>query len=390
MSLPNPYTPGAGFMPTYLAGRDELLQEANQSLQNLANNYPQRSIIYYGLRGVGKTVLLNAVEEKSELYEINFMHIEVMEKSNFLSTLFSSTKRFIAEITPKSKKQNFINSAKALLSSLTVTYELGDQKIKLDIDPNTTSLATGSLANDLTQLFIVLGKLLKNSNSSLCIFVDEIQYMRDEEIESLVNALHRCNQLRLPIMIFGAGLPKILKTVGEAKSYSERLFEFKKVDKLQNEDAKKAIIAPANIFGVSYTDSAIEKIIEITSGYPYFIQEFCNIIWDSSNKYSIDIDIVEKCICKFTEKLDDGFFRIRYERCSNKEKEFMFAMIKCEGLPCTVSNVATMMKSSVKTISVHRAQLIHKGMIYATGYGEIDFTVPQFDKFLYRMLNKKN
>lgn len=230
-----------------------------------------------------------------------------------------------------------------------------------------------------------MGRMAIKAKKSLCFFIDEIQYMKSGEMEALLNALHRVNQLRLPLIVYGAGLPKILRILGEVKSYSERLFKYISVAELSEEDAKKAIIEPAKDLDIMYEDDAVDKIRRLTQGYPYFIQELCDTVWEYTEKEIITKEDVERVIPTFETNLDQGFFRVRYDRCTKIEQDFLFAMVKCGELPCTIANVAKILGKPVKGISTTRAQLISKGMIYATGHGEIDFTVPQFDLFLKRM-----
>ena len=357
MKYANPYTPGAGFMPGHIAGRKESLERAEKYLNTIVLGYPQQSVIYYGLRGVGKTVLLNAIECKTDDMPVLMGHIEIAEKKNFTQQITNYSKKFIHKMSFKETAKDFV------------------------------SKVTGDLSDDLTDLFVTMGKMADKTGYAICFFVDEIQYMKDEEIGALVNAIHRCNQLRLPLMIFGAGLPKILKTLGKVKSYSERLFRFEEIDALSDEDAREAIVKPAEPLEGSYTDEALKRIIQETQGYPYFIQELCSAIWEelAPEQTVIDIDDVEHAIVKFYENLDLGFYKLRYDRCTHKEKIFIFAMAKCKKLPCSISNVAKMMESEVASISPYRAQLINKSVIYATGYAEIDFTVPGFDRFLKRV-----
>lgn len=357
MKYANPYTPGAGFMPGHIAGRKESLERAEKYLNTIVLGYPQQSVIYYGLRGVGKTVLLNAIECKTDDMPVLMGHIEIAEKKNFTQQITNYSKKFIHKMSFKETAKDFV------------------------------SKVTGDLSDDLTDLFVTMGKMAEKTGYAICFFVDEIQYMKDEEIGALVNAIHRCNQLRLPLMIFGAGLPKILKTLGKVKSYSERLFRFEEIDALSDEDARDAIVKPAEPLEGSYTEEALRRIIQETQGYPYFIQELCSAIWEELDPEQtvIDIDDVEHAIVKFYENLDLGFYKLRYDRCTHKEKIFIFAMAKCKKLPCSISNVAKMMESEVASISPYRAQLINKSVIYATGYAEIDFTVPGFDRFLKRV-----
>ena len=353
MKYADPYTPGAGFMPGHIAGRKETLERAEKYLNTIVLGYPQQSVIYYGLRGVGKTVLLNAIECKTDDMPILMGHIEIAEKRNFTQQITNYSKKFIHKMSFKETAKDFVSRVQDLLKAFTVTYNPEDQSFKVGMEER-EYIVTGDLSEDLTDLFVAMGKMADKTGYAICFFVDEIQYMKEEEIAALVNAIHRCNQLRLPLMIFGAGLPKILKTLGKVKSYSERLFRFEEIDALSGQDAKDAIVKPAEPLGGSYTEEAL-------------------------------IDDVKGAVLKFYENLDRGFYRLRYDRCTPKEKMFIFAMAKCEKLPCSISNVAKIMETEVSSISPYRAQLINKSMIYATGYAEIDFTVPGFDQFLKRL-----
>lgn len=394
MRNPNPYTPGAGFMPAYLAGREKLLEDAEKYLEAIEKGYPQQSVIYFGLRGVGKTVLLNAIEGIADNKNILYEHIEIKERKNqkseqgyFEQEIAKNCRKFLHAMSIKESAKSLLKRAMGVLKGFTVTYnpEDGSLSAGLDTDNVTEYIGTGDLPSDMTDLMVALGKAANESGSTICFFIDEIQYMKEIEIEALVGAIHRCNQLRLPLMIFGAGLPKILKTMGDAKSYTERLFQFEEVDALTKEAAEYAVREPAADENVCYTKKAMEKIIEITGRYPYFIQAFCSAIWEEGNEDVIEEADVEKALPVFWSNMDKGFFMVRFERCTKREKQFMFAMVKCGELPCTISNVAMIMNTNVGKISTFRAQLINKGLIYATGHAEIDFTVPQFDGFLKRI-----
>ncbi len=393
MDLPNPYTPGAGFMPLYLAGREKLLEEAEKYLDAIINRYPQQSIMYFGLRGVGKTVLLNAIEQIADNKDILYEHIEIKErrgsrsdKGYFEQQIAIICKKFLHRMRFSESAKAVFRKAISVVRGFTVTYNPEEGTFSAGLDGDIPEyMGTGDLPSDMTELFVSVGKAARESGNTICFFVDEIQYMKEIEIEALVGAIHRCNQLRLPILIFGAGLPKILKTMGDAKSYTERLFRFEKVDALSREEAIWAITEPASDWNIKYSEEALYKIISITERYPYFIQAFCNTIWNQSEGEQITIEDVEKSLPIFWEEMDRGFFMVRFERSTKSEKQFMFAMAKCESLPCTISNVAKFMNKSVQKISPFRAQLINKGLIYATGHAEIDFTVPQFDGFLRRI-----
>lgn len=385
MRIGSPYTPGAGAMPPFLAGRDDLLNDADKYLLSMVRGLPQRPVIYYGLRGVGKTVLLNAIEEKADELDILYAHIEIAEKRSFLIQIANSSKKIVHAMSMVEAAKDFYKKAFGILNAFNVTYNPNDQTFTAGLSEASPYITTGVLSDDLTDMFVSMGRAAAKAQRVICFFIDEIQYMKKEEMEALVNALHRVNQLRLPLMLFGAGLPKVLRILGEVKSYSERLFQYAEVGELSTEAAGEAIEEPAKQLGVKYTEEAIKEIIKWTKGYPYFIQELCSAVWEYTDGDVIGLDDVNRLIPTFLEHLDKSFFKVRFDRCTKKEHDFLFAMVKCGELPCTIANVAKILKKTVNTISPLRAQLINKGIIYSTGHGEIDFTVPLFDEYLKRI-----
>lgn len=385
MQYANPYTPGAGAMPAYLAGRDDIINNASKSLIALNKGYPQQSVIYYGLRGVGKTVLLNKIEESVEEFGILYEHIEIAEKGSFVRQISNSSKKMIHHMSITESAKEVAKKALGILKAFNVSWNPEDNTFSAGLSEPSPYISTGVLTDDLTEMFVSMGRTASKAGMALCFFIDEIQYMKESEMEALINALHRVNQLRLPIMMFGAGLPKILKIMGEVKSYSERLFKYYQIDRLSADDAEAAIINPAKEFNVVYDSAAIYKIIQLTKGYPYFIQELCSTVWEYSETEIIQLSDVERVVATFLSQLDESFFKVWYERCTKTEHDFLFAMVKCGELPCAISNVAKILRKKVSTISPLRAQLISKGIIHSTGHAEIDFTVPLFDEYLRRI-----
>ena len=380
--LINPYTPGAGLMPTYLAGRKKLIKEAKESILSLKSGYPQRPTAYYGLRGVGKTVLLNTIEEFALENNIIYEHIEIIEKRDFLLQLTNICRKFISRLNKIEQAKSLINKALSVLENFRLTYTMGDSSISAEVNKKNFEL----LSDDLTELFVIMGNAAKKSGDCIIFFIDEIQYAKEEELSSIINALHRTGQLRLPITFFVAGLNKILKQFSEIKTYSERMFDFKEITSLNYEETKKAITEPVKDLSVDYDEEAIKKIYDLTGGYPYFIQFFCDNLWRNIDKVNnITINDVNSTINSYFKRLDEGFFKSRFDRYTDKEKEFIKAMVKYGEPPCTINNVAKILKKSVRSISPIRAQLINKGIVYSVKYGEIDFTVPQFDLFLKRV-----
>lgn len=387
----NPYTSSAGMVPQYIAGRETLLESAMDTIAYVANGYTTRSVIYYGIYGVGKTVLLTEIEKIAQENKVYLERIEVKENSSFMEIISLYVGKLLRKMSVIERARHCVDTAKDVLLSFQVHYNK-DGEISLGVNTDALKGAgiadTGNLQNDLTELLVHLGRVGKDINKGAIFVVDEVQYIKEDEFEALMAAIHRCNQLGLPLVVFAAGLPKIAKIAGDIKSYAERLFNFVEVDKLEESDAKLALIRPAERFGVRYTEEALEEIICHTEGYPYFLQEYGQQVWKFIDRERKEITLtnVKEAYPHFINKLDESFFKVRHDRASEKELEFMKAMVRCGDLPCDTNKVAKIMDNSTyNQIAPIRAQLIHKGFIYASSRGEINFTVPQFDKYLKRI-----
>lgn len=380
----NPYRPGAGLMPLYIAGRDEEIENVSQMFDALTMNIPIQSVIFSGLYGVGKTVLINRLQTIAEEKEIFCKHIEVEEKNDFISQIAECSQAFLRKVSKKEKFKHLIQKPLEAIKSLMISFDPEENTFSLSMQDRELYLSN-NLTQSLTEVFTTIGETAYKTQIPVCFFIDEIQYMRQKELGSLIAALHRANQLGYPVMIIGAGLPKIYKMLSDEKSYSERLFLYTEIDSLNFEQSKKAIEEPVKKFEITYTDEAIEKIIDITKGYPFFIQQLCQIVYNRTDNKIIQASDIEQSITEFFERLDVGFFRSRYERCAESDKKFIFAMVKCGELPCTISNVAYNLNKTVTSISTTRAQLISKGIIYPVRYKELDFTVPEFVGYIRRL-----
>ena len=380
----NPYRPGAGLMPTYLAGRQSDIAEMENLFEALCLNIPTQSVIFSGLRGVGKTVLINKLQEIAEEKGIFCKHIEVEERNDFISQIASCSQAFLRKISTVEKFKSLIQKPLDAVKALVVSFDPDNKVFSLSLQEKELYTST-NLVQSLTDVFTTLGETAAKTNSPICFFVDEIQYMKKEELSALIAALHRANQLGYPVMLVGAGLPKIYSMLSEAKSYSERLFNYKEIGSLDMDQCRDAICKPAKKLDVSYDEAAVEKIIDITKGYPFFVQQLCQIVFQKKKGNMIDISDVKDSISEFFDILDSGFFKVRYERCTESDKKFIFAMVACNKLPCTILNVAMIMNRQVKSISTARAQLINKGIICAVKYKELDFTVPEFSGFIKRL-----
>lgn len=380
----NPYRPGSGLMPTYLAGRDEDIYNIEQMFDALTMNIPTQSVIFSGLRGVGKTVLINKLQKIAEDKDIFCRHIEIEERNDFISQIATCSQAFLRKVSAKEKFKHLIQKPLDAIKALVVSFDPNDNTFSLSLQERELYKST-NLTQSLTDVFTTIGETAYKAETPICFFIDEIQYMRPKELGSLIAALHRTNQLGYPVMIIGAGLPKIYKMLSEEKSYSERLFLYKEIGSLTEEQSRKAIEEPAKKFKVSYTDEAVCEIIKITKGYPFFIQQMCQVVFKNTDEKIIQKIHIDNNVGEFFKLLDIGFFKVRYERCSDGEKKFVFAMVKCGELPCTISNIAKNLKKDVTAISTTRAQLINKGIIYPIRYKELDFTVPEFSGFIQRL-----
>ena len=383
----NPYRPGAGMVPAYLAGRQDCIEEAVHVLEAVSVGFPSRSIVYYGLRGVGKTVLLNHLETVAEELPVVSEYMEITERGrSFQQYLALAVYKLIHQLSIKQQLAEQAKKVLSILKAFSLKYACGDVSVEITLDAAHGISDTGNLENDIMEVLISLGQAAKSSRQGVVLFIDEIQYMKEDELESLMTALHRLNQKGLPIVIMAAGLPKIAKIAGDVKSYAERLFQFVEIGTLTAEDAKKALTEPAAQFHVTYEPEALQYILDITEGYPYFLQEYGKWTWEARKKDTIitKADAVA-AFGKFEASLDESFFKVRHDRATPRELAFMIAMVQCGERPCNTKDIASQMGESVQRISPLRAQLIHKGFIFAAKRGAVDFTVPHFDSYLKRM-----
>lgn len=381
---PNPYKPGAGTPPLYLAGRRSDMDDAKVILASIAAGLPMRSVIYYGLRGVGKTVLLNKIEEEAKDLDIPAEFMEIEEKDGaFHRSVAFYVHKLIQRMSVKEKLSGYVRQALSILKAFSIKYSAQD--ISIEVQPANGISDTGDLQNDMTELFLALGKIAEKNERGAALFIDEIQNIDPSEFSALMAAMHRVNQKGYPLIIFAAGLPKVAKLAGDTKSYAERLFQFKEIGHLSDEEAAKALTEPARRFKVSYEDKAVQKVITETEGYPYFVQEYGKVAWDlNGGALTITAQTTDEAKPDFERNLDESFFKVRHDRATHKELCFLVAMAECQERPCKISEVAERLHMELKSISPLRAQLVSKGLIYPVDRGVIDFTVPHFDRFLRR------
>ena len=384
----NPYSPGAGTIPQELAGRDQLIEKANIELDRCRNGYSHRGQILFGLRGVGKTVLLNKLLNNAEIEGYWPILIETPENRSLPSMLISPLRNMLISSSHlTSQAADLGKQALGLLGGFVRAMKVKYNDIEFGLDiGNEKGADTGDLESDLTKLLTSIGVLAKRQKTSMVLFIDEIQYIKEEQFASLIVALHRCTQKQLPVSLIGAGLPQTVGQAGRAKSYAERLFEYLEVGPLDREAATQAIVVPASKNKVEFQKDALDEIFKETEGYPYFIQEWGRHCWKVAKGSPITLDDVKLATELALSELDNGFFRVRLDRCTRLEKTYLRAMAEWGSGPQKSGDIANLMGKSSQQVAPVRAKLINKGMIYSPAHGDNTFTVPLFDKFMKRAI----
>jgi AAA+ ATPase superfamily predicted ATPase len=384
----NPYAPGAGAPPPELAGRDELLDRAAVALDRIRAGRSARSVILYGLRGVGKTVLLNRMRLDAEAQGFATVKIEVPEDRSLPALLAPALRAVLLRLSRgENAKAGAIKALRTLVSfakALKLKYQ--DIELALDIDPEHGLADSGDLDNDLVDLLTTVGKAAAEHHTAVVLFIDELQYVPEIQLASLITALHYASQEQLPITMVAAGLPQLVGQTGRAKSYAERLFEFASVDRLGDAAARAALTIPAGKEGVEYRSEAVAEILRQTRGFPYFLQEWGKHSWNVADRSPILFADAERATVEALAELDASFFRVRFDRLTPTEKRYMRAMAQLGAGPHRSGDVAEVLGRKVTTVAPTRNGLIAKGMIYSPAHGDTAFTVPLFDGFMKRIM----
>jgi len=383
-SVRNPFAPGAGSQPPELAGREEIITAADTALQRVILGRPAQSQMLLGLRGVGKTVLLNKIEQIADGLGYLTSFIEAPEDRKLVDLLYPRIHQLLRKLSYIEGSKAAAHAALRALRSFASIFRISVGDFDVSVDPEPGVADSGNLEYDLTDLFLKVGEAAKSAKKGWALLIDEVQYLSGEELAALIVAMHRINQKGLPVLMFGAGLPAIAALSGDAKSYSERLFIFPKVDALSNADAAEAIRQPIEEEGESIDPDLIARIVALTRGYPYFLQEWGYQVWNASPQSPISVDCLERAGVEALRRLDEGFFKVRIDRLTPKEKEYVIAMARLGSGPYRSSDVADMLGEKLTTLGPRRAQIIAKGMIYSPAHGDIAFTVPMFDEYLKR------
>ena len=384
----NPYSPGAGTPPPELAGRDELIERAAVALDRIRAGKPARSFILYGLRGVGKTVLLNRIRQDAEARGIASVGMEAPEERSLPALLIPALRTGLLRLSGgEALKDNLLRAMRALAGftrALRVKY--GDIEVRIDAEPETGLADSSDLDLDLVDLLTALGKAAGERDTAFVLFIDELQYVPENQLASLIAALHSTGQEQLPITMVAAGLPQLVGRTGNAKSYAERLFEFVPVGRLDDDDARDALIVPASREGVAFDPEAVSEVLRETDGYPYFLQEWGKHIWDAAGASPIGPDDAKRATAGALAELDASFFRVRFDRLTPAQKRYLRAMAELGPGPHRSGDIARALDRKVTTVAPVRNSLIAKGMVYSPGHGDTAFTVPLFDGFMRRAI----
>ena len=384
----NPYAPGAGTPPPELAGREHIIEKAAIALERIKVGRAARSLIFYGLRGVGKTVLLKEISRQAESMGLATLWIEAPEDRSLPSLLIPAMRSALHKLNRgmalKAKMKAAMSALASFARGLKIEYQ--GLEIGADFKPEKGIADSGDLENDLADLLQAAGEAAQERDTALIIFIDELQYVKIPELAALITALHRSNQNRLPVALIAAGLPQLVGSAGRAKSYAERLFEFVEIGKLDASAARDALLKPAAREQVEYETKAIDEILEQTQGYPYFLQEWGKHSWDLAQASPIAQADSKLATSNAIAELDASFFRVRFDRLTPSEKAYVRAMAELGPGPHRSGDIADTLHKKVTTCAPVRNALILKGMIYSPAHGDTAFTVPLFEGFMKRIM----
>lgn len=387
----NPYAPGAGSPPPELAGRDELIERAAVALDRVRAGRAAKSLLLVGLRGVGKTVLLNRIRNDADANGFLTIFIEAPEKRSLPALLAGPLRIALLKLDRLAAGSNAVKRAFRTLGGFVNAMKIKYQDVEFGIDLGSEPGAadTGDLEHDLAGLLSAVAEAAQEKGAAVVLFIDELQYVEESQLAALITALHRGAQRSLPVTLVGAGLPQLVGQTGRAKSYAERLFEFPEVGPLSDVAARQALQIPAARHGVTYEDEAMQQILRHTQSYPYFLQEWGKHCWSCADFSPITKADVNAATDLAIAELDASFFRVRFDRLTPSEKRYLRAMADLGTGPHRSGDIAHQLGIKVQSVAPVRAGLIAKGMIYSPAHGDTGFTVPLFDQFMPRVMPER-
>jgi len=386
----NPYAPGAGQRPPELAGRDVELDTFDVVLERVARGRPERSLVLTGLRGVGKTVLLNAMRSSAVRRGWGTGKLEARPDTALRRPLAAALHQAVRELAGRNadEAEDVLGVVKAFaLRSAEPGAKVRDRwQPGIDVPAATGRADSGDIEIDLVELLSDVAGLAAGAGKGVAVFVDEMQDLMPDDVSALCAACHELSQQGLPLIVVGAGLPHLPTVLSASKSYSERLFRYTRIDRLERPQADRALLAPARDEGADFTPGALDSLYEMTDGYPYFVQAYGKVAWDVAPTSPITVDDVAVAAPAAEAELAVGFFGSRYERATPSEREYMRAMADLGGASgdggVLTSGVADALARKAQSLSPARDSLIKKGLVYSAERGQIAFTVPHFGRYL--------
>ena len=384
----NPYAPGAGYPPPELAGRDDVIERAAIGLDRIREGLAARSFILYGLRGVGKTVLLNRIRVDAEARGFASAAIEASEERSLPAVLIPTLRATLLKLSRGEALRAALAGAMGALASFAskVKVKYHDIEVGVDFEPQKGVADSGDLGVDLADLIGALGTAARERETAMILFIDELQYVPEDQLAALIFAVHQVSQNQLPVTMVAAGLPQLVGQTGRAKSYAERLFEFVPIDRLDEAAGTAALCKPAEAQGVRFANAAVAEILNQTQGYPYFLQEWGKHCWNIAAESPIGVENAMTAATTALAELDASFFRVRFDRLTPTEKRYLRAMADLGPGPHRSGDIAERMGRKVEGVAPIRNGLISKGMIYSPAHGDTAFTVPLFDGFMKRTI----
>jgi hypothetical protein len=386
--IKNPFAPGAGSPPPELVGRDPILEQARILLGRVRAGRSEKSLLLTGLRGVGKTVLLNEIDRMAQAEDYKVISFEARENAAMGPLIAAHLRPLLFELDRMAgagdKAKRGLRVLSSFLGGLKITYQ--DITIGLDIEPEEGTADSGDLEIDLPNLFAAVAEAAAERKAAVAVLIDELQYFSQKELGALIMAMHKIQQRRLPLVLIGAGLPILPGLAGNSKSYAERLFSFPDVGALSELETYKALQDPAVAENIHFDPAALKEIFRLTKGYPYFLQEWGYQCWNQSEKSPIELDVVTRATARVISRLDENFFRVRFNRLTPSEKNFLRAMAELGPESQRIGDVAEKLGVKVTSLGPVRSKLITKGMIFSPAHGDLAFTVPLFDEFMRRAI----
>jgi len=386
--IKNPFSPGAGSPPPELVGREPILSQGRILFGRVRQGKPEKSLLLTGLRGVGKTVLLNELERLAQAETFQTVSLEAHEGKPLAALLAPPLRSVLYQLDRLAGAGDKVRRAWAVFRSFVgkVKLKVAEIEVGLNVEPEKGTADSGDVELDLPDLFAAVGEAAADRGAAVAVLIDEVQYFSGKELGALIMAMHRMQQRRLPVVLLGAGLPILPGLAGESKSYAERLFDFPDVGPLSAADAARALQDPARAAGAMFEPAALDEVYRLTKGYPYFVQEWGYQAWNSAPSSPITKPVVEAATARSIVRLDQSFFRVRYDRLTPGERRFIRAMAELGPGPHRTADIAAVLKQKLTSLGPVRAKLIQKGMIYSPAHGDMAFTVPLFDEFMKRVM----